>query len=297
MYVSFSAGSVMAGLSVEINVDKIQPVLAAGGTRKKDGFKIVPYAVRPHCARDQSVRAHPEGATFETKIARREVKDDEGNIVSHCPVLYLKDGEACLFVGSTQLMLPNPNGKDKIDKLLKTKQPAHSPELMLWMQLAEGITSVDALHAFFTKRQPTIAGKPPIIIQEAIRVVNDNRLKAFKRSVEFNIRPELAANTQGDTLLFHGCSPDAATNIQAEGLLMKFVGKHGRLLGVGLYGAPDPRKSISYCGPPSAIGRFLFVCRFNLAGASHGKPDGTYHEYATFDEAKVVVLWMIKLSG
>ena len=67
------------------------------------------------------------------------------------------------------------------------------------------------------------------------------------------------------------------------------------MLGKGIYGAPDPRKSVTYCGP-STIGRFLFVCRFNLAEAKHGKFDGTYHEYCTFDESKLVVLWMVKLA-
>jgi hypothetical protein len=43
MYVSFSAGSVMAGLTVEINRDDINEVTKAGGNRTKDGFKLIHY--------------------------------------------------------------------------------------------------------------------------------------------------------------------------------------------------------------------------------------------------------------
>ena len=132
-------------------------------------------------------------------------------------------------------------------------------------------------------------------IKEATRVVNDKRLKAFKKAGGFELKTQLAASKQCDTLLFHGCSSDVAANIQSEGLLLKYFGAHGGNLGKGLYGAPDPRKSVKYCGA-SPIGKFLFVCRFNLSGAKHGMPDGTYHEYCTFDESKLVVLWMVKLA-
>ena len=107
-----------------------------------------------------------------------------------------------------------------------------------------------------------------------------------------------------DTLLFHGCRPDAATNIQAEGLLLKYGGNHGSKLGAGIYGGSDPRKAVTYVDPAHpitlAMGKFLFVCRFNVSKATSvtGKhPKYTVnHEYCVPDEHHVVVLWMLKLA-
>jgi len=105
MYVSFSAGSIMAGLTVEINVDPIDTVLEAGGTRTKDGFKLVPYAIRPH---NQDAASQAAGKDFERRLATKQVKDDAGQVIANCPVLYLKDGESCVFAGAAEpIRLPD----------------------------------------------------------------------------------------------------------------------------------------------------------------------------------------------
>jgi peptidase E len=116
MYVSFSAGSVMAGLTVEINRDDIDEVTKAGGTRMKDGFKLVPYAIRPH---NQDPASQAAGKEFERRLRDGQVKDDAGQVIANCPVLYLEDGEACLFVGvaAEPIRLPDKCAKDKIAKL------------------------------------------------------------------------------------------------------------------------------------------------------------------------------------
>ena len=132
-------------------------------------------------------------------------------------------------------------------------------------------------------------------------MVSPKQLDAFKPSRSgFHVNTERAGKEGKDTFLFHGCPPDAMTNISAEGLQLKFVGKNGTMLGAGLYGAPDPRKSASYAGKHS-MGKFLFICRFNLSGAEHAGPDTKhkneiYHEYCTPDESKVVVLWQLKVE-
>ena len=41
------------------------------------------------------------------------------------------------------------------------------------------------------------------------------------------------------------------------------------MLGKGLYGAPDPRKSLQFCRSQD---KFMFICRFNLSGAQHAGP-------------------------
>jgi hypothetical protein len=115
MYVSFSAGSVMAGLTVEINMDNIDEVTKAGGTRTKDGFKLVQYAVRPH---NQDPASQAAGKDFERRLAAKQVKDDAGQVIANCPVLYLKDGEACVFAGGAEpIRLPDKSAKDKIASL------------------------------------------------------------------------------------------------------------------------------------------------------------------------------------
>ena len=72
------------------------------------------------------------------------------------------------------------------------------------------------------------------------------------------------------------------------------------MLGCGLYGAPDPRKSKSYCGN-SRHGSFMFLCRFNLSGARHAGPatphqNSVFDEFCVYDERHVVVLWMLKVG-
>ena len=102
----------------------------------------------------------------------------------------------------------------------------------------------------------------------------------------------------GDTLLFHGCSQEAATNVMATGLLLNFAAQG--MLGKGLYGAPDPRKSQQYC---KSANKFMFVCRYtySLAGAQHAGPstqhrNTLFDEFCVYREAQVVVLWAVKLA-
>ena len=45
----------------------------------------------------------------------------------------------------------------------------------------------------------------------------------------------------------------------------------------------------------------MFVCRINLSGARHAGPgtghrNTVYDEFCVYDEKKIVVLWMVKLS-
>eukprot|EP00966_Prymnesium_polylepis_P071650 1664112-Prymnesium_polylepis.1 len=70
------------------------------------------------------------------------------------------------------------------------------------------------------------------------------------------------------------------------------------MLGRGIYGAPDPRKSSQYCekqGVNNPNGRFMFICRFNLATTRHHK-NKLFHEFCVYNDSHVVVLWMVKLE-
>ena len=105
------------------------------------------------------------------------------------------------------------------------------------------------------------------------------------------------ASRSGDTFLFHGCSQESATNVQADGLKIRYASNG--MLGRGLYGAPDPRKSEQFC-KHSTNGKFMFVCRFNLKHAKHAGPstehrNTVFEEFCVYDEKHVVVLWMVKL--
>lgn len=136
-------------------------------------------------------------------------------------------------------------------------------------------------------------------------MANPRSLRAFVRARTFDVNPLQAFSRQprADTLVFHGCPQVAATNIQAQGLTLEFAANG--MLGKGLYGAPDPRKSVGYCHKPNADnpnGDFMFICRFNLSGASHAGPstlhrNSVFDEFCVFDEKHVVVLWMLKLAS
>eukprot|EP00966_Prymnesium_polylepis_P035420 822627-Prymnesium_polylepis.1 len=108
----------------------------------------------------------------------------------------------------------------------------------------------------------------------------------------------MKASGATDTFLFHGCPQESATNIQADGLKIRYAASG--MLGRGLYGAPDPRKSEQFC-KTSPNGKFMFVCRFNLKNAQHAGPttqhrNSLFDEFCVYDERHAVILWMIKLK-
>ena len=47
---------------------------------------------------------------------------------------------------------------------------------------------------------------------------------------------------------------------------------------------------------PQRDWQFMFVCRFNLKDANHGKNSNQGHELCVPDPRKVVVLWQIKVK-
>jgi len=94
-------------------------------------------------------------------------------------------------------------------------------------------------------------------------------------------------------LLFHGTDESKVANISIEGLKLSF-GSNG-YLGVGLYGAPDPRKAYTYSS--GKHGRYIFLAAYNLDNAKSGA-FGTdkFQEYSVNSDNHVVVLWMIKVK-
>ena len=166
----------------------------------------------------------------------------------------------------------------------------------VWLTLSAKIDDDTAVRAFFARRQPSSAGGNQLRIERIIKVENRQTLDAFRGTRFFNVNP-LEAHSQGcDTLLFHGCPDSVAANIQATGLLLSHAANG--MLGRGLYGASDPRKSLQYCRSQD---KFMFICRFNLSGAQHAGPhtqhrNSVFDEFCVYDEEHTVVLWMLKLA-
>ena len=169
----------------------------------------------------------------------------------------------------------------------------------LWEQLAKGIETEDKLRAFFERRQDTRnCGHQKLRITASVKIDNEGLLQRFKHTGKApNLNPKDAYNKSGETFLFHGSPEQLNPNIQAEGLKMSFAGtSHGTMLGNGIYGAPDPRKSLQYCANPQH-GMFMFVCRFNLLKrVDKYAQNNVFDEYCIFDDRRVVVLWMIKVE-
>jgi hypothetical protein len=168
-----------------------------------------------------------------------------------------------------------------------------------WITLAENVATERDLQAFFHRRQTEARrGAPELKIDSMLKVMNRTKLTRFVSAGHCDVNPLTALTRRGDTLLFHGCPESAVANIQAEGLSIRFAGNG--MLGVGLYGAPDPRKSEAYCRN-SQNGKFMFVCRYNLSAARNAGPQTThrntvFNEYCVNDERHVVALWLIKLK-
>ena len=76
-----------------------------------------------------------------------------------------------------------------------------------------------------------------------------------------------------------------------EGLSMRSA--NDGMLGRGIYGAPDPRKS-ALCGQ-QRNGTFFLVCRFNLSGAEYAV-NTVFDEYCVFEDSDVAVLWLLKVE-
>ena len=169
---------------------------------------------------------------------------------------------------------------------------------MLWVELAGEVATEAALRSFFERRQRRDVQQPRLRIASAWKVTNGATLRGFASAGSFDINPLQAHARSGDTFLFHGCSQEAATNVMATGLLLSFAAQG--MLGRGLYGAPDPRKSAQYVRNP-VNGKFMFICRFNLTNANQAGPNTShsntvFREFCVFDETHVVVLWMVKFA-
>lgn len=164
----------------------------------------------------------------------------------------------------------------------------------LWTTLVGGVDTDRAVTKFFNRRQ----GGRQLRILEVVKVENRRKLESFSSAGDCDLNIQTARqNRRSDTLLFHGCSPEAAPNIQSTGLLVPGTGgvsvAHGSMMGNGIYGAPDPRKSMQYVG--NGRNKFLFICRFNLSRHRYTQ-NKTFDEFCVFDQRHVVVLWMLKIE-
>jgi len=168
----------------------------------------------------------------------------------------------------------------------------------LWHTIAQGVETEEEARRLFYRRQDSVGASTSLTVESAVMVVNADRLRSYLAASPAADTSPVRAHRKGDGLLFHGCPEAAVANIQSDGLRMRFASSG--MLGRGLYGAPDPRKSYSYCRG-SRHGAFVFLCRFNLTTAEHAGPstphrNTVFDEYCVYDERHVVVLWMLKVS-
>lgn len=158
-----------------------------------------------------------------------------------------------------------------------------------WLRLNGGISTFADVEKLFSDRQPVVSGHPKLQIESAVCLANERALGSFVSAGGFDLTP-VRGHSTGDTLLFHGTNEAAVANIQATGRPTMQFAANGNL-GRGIYGAPDPRKSLGYAS--GRHGKFMFICRFNLQGARDG--NWGLDEFAVYNDNQVVVLWMLKV--
>jgi colicin import membrane protein len=288
MYVSFSAGSVMAGLTVEINVDPIDTVLDAGGTRTKDGFKLVPYAVRPH-NQATNPASQAAGTDFERRLRHGQVKDDAGQVIANCPVLYLKDGEACLFAGvaTEPIRLPDKCAKDKIAKLRSFLRYPNSSDAA-WSRPAQTIAAGVSKHEIKAHEVGSAHTKELLEFNFAcgqyVRLLGTSAKQVTQVDV-YESKPVQDAYEQlkaqffargfkEETWVFHGTSSAAKVQSICTGGF-KVAGQpggppiaNGAVYGHGIYAATGPSTPMGY----GQLSRSVILC-LALPGKRGGRQE------------------------
>ena len=173
-----------------------------------------------------------------------------------------------------------------------------------WHSLANGIETPKKLEHMFAARQSTFGSNEPklrIKPGSAVKIENEALMRNF---MKFSTGVLQRDPPQGqshpspfgqfcDTFLFHGSSSGNMGNISSEGLRSTMPAAHGTMLGNGVYGAPDPRKSWQYCG--GTLGNFMIVCRF-AAPQAFFKKNLIYDEFCVPNEAMCVPLWQVKVE-
>ena len=182
------------------------------------------------------------------------------------------------------------------------------PVAALWAKLASGVqTEADVRRLFQSRQNSRGSNDAPLQIERAWPVMNEAMLRRFDSSGSLDINVDHGSQTMlgqhvHDTFLFHGTKAQFFANIEAEGLSLHHA--QNGMLGRGVYGAPDPRKSMQYMDDRTAQGLrrgpFMFLCRFNLRGAQHAGPsthhrNSVYDEFCVYSDVQVVVLWAMKL--
>lgn len=190
---------------------------------------------------------------------------------------------------------------ERANLLLERDELAKLQKDDIWFHLAKGIETEEEVADFFRRRTNTTADGTTLQIVSATKTVNERSLRAFASSGHFSMNTKAARANCADTFLFHGSPASAVANITLEGLSKKFAGNG--MLGRGIYGAPDPRKSMHYTDKVrnNFGGVFMMICRFNLDGAEHAGPhtphkNSTFEEFMVHDDRRVVVLWTLKVK-
>lgn len=192
----------------------------------------------------------------------------------------------------------------KKDALRASSSIPQMPLAFQNMQTWAGPVGQVDVEKFFDRRQATTDPNAGVKLQiESSVQLQNAQLQTFCSAGPCHLAWPKAQKEKADTLLFHGCPKDVALDILNKGLVTPGTAgvavRHGSMLGRGIYGAPDPRKSIHYCDKGSE--RYMFICRFNLSSAQHAGPstnhrNRVFDEFCVADSSHVAVLWMLKIK-
>jgi peptidase E len=99
MYVSFSAGSILSGPTVENNQDPLPP----GVSKTKKSLSLQPDVVRPHA---NIKRKREKEEEFQRRMEAGRITDDSGKTL-RAETVYIKDGEAYKYWKGKRTKLGN----------------------------------------------------------------------------------------------------------------------------------------------------------------------------------------------
>lgn len=177
------------------------------------------------------------------------MKDDNKNVINSCPVLYLKDGDACLFVGTQRIELSDqrsdPMVRAKIEKITLQRKNlnARLAPPKLWSRVADPMVAERITLFDGAEKKKVVDAFLSSLSRTRITVVSVERIQnlalwqnySMKRETVLQREKSMAADARFERIwLFHGTDEMTVPKIIQQGFNRSFCGRNATRYGKGV---------------------------------------------------------------